>query len=154
MIKALGYATSHSFSRLKPISFERQEAGSGEVEIDILYCGVCHSDIHQAENDWGNTVYPCVPGHEIVGRVTVAGAGVTRHKVGDLVGVGCMIDSCRTCEPCQEGEQQPLRPRQHLWRLFQRDRRPGRLRAQDPGLAAGRERGAHPVRPGSPRTRR
>ena len=105
MIKALGYATNHSFSRLKPLAFERQEAGAGEVEIEILYCGVCHSDIHQAENDWGNTVYPCMPGHEIIGRVTKAGATVTRHRVGDLVGVGCMVDSCRRCEPCRDGEQ-------------------------------------------------
>lgn len=105
-IKAIGYAAAHSFSRLKPISFERDEAGPNEVEIDVLYCGVCHSDIHQCENDWGNTVYPCMPGHEIVGRVTRAGAGVTRHKVGDLVGVGCMIDSCRECAPCRGHEEQ------------------------------------------------
>ncbi|WP_217430959.1 NAD(P)-dependent alcohol dehydrogenase [Sphingomonas bacterium] len=105
MIKAMGYATSHSFSRLRPIEFEREEAGADEVEIDILYCGVCHSDIHQAENDWGNTVYPCMPGHEIVGRVTRAGANVTLHKEGDLVGVGCMVDSCRSCEPCRDREE-------------------------------------------------
>ena len=105
MIDALGYAARHSYSRLKPFRFQRDEAGPSEVEIAILYCGVCHSDIHQCENDWGNTVYPCVPGHEIIGRVTKAGAAVTRHKVGDLVGVGCMIDSCRRCEPCGAGEQ-------------------------------------------------
>jgi len=105
MIKALGYATKHSFTGLKPLAFEREEAGPSEVEIEVLYCGVCHSDIHQAENDWGNTVYPCMPGHEIVGRVTKTGSSVTRHKVGDLVGVGCMIDSCRKCEPCTEGEE-------------------------------------------------
>ena len=105
MIKALGYAARHSFSRLKPLAFERAEAGPNEVQIDILYCGICHSDIHQAENDWGNTVYPCMPGHEIVGRVTAAGSAVTRHKVGDLVGVGCMVDSCRQCEPCREGDE-------------------------------------------------
>ncbi len=105
MIKALGYAAKHSFSRLKPLAFERTEAGPSEVQIDVLYCGVCHSDIHQVENDWGNTVYPCMPGHEIVGRVAAVGAGVTRHAVGDLVGVGCMIDSCRQCAPCQEGDE-------------------------------------------------
>ena len=105
MIQSVGYAAKHSFSRLKPIEIERAEAGPDEVQIDILYCGVCHSDIHQCENDWSNTVYPCMPGHEIVGRVVVAGADVTRHKVGDLVGVGCMIDSCRTCEPCREGTE-------------------------------------------------
>ena len=106
MIKALGYAAKHSFSRLKPLAFERAEAGPNEVQIDVLYCGVCHSDIHQAENDWGNTVYPCMPGHEIVGRVVAVGAGVTRHAIGDLVGVGCMVDSCRQCVPCHEGDEQ------------------------------------------------
>lgn len=105
MIKALGYAAKHSFSSLKPMAFERDEAGPDEVQIDVLYCGVCHSDIHQCENDWGNTVYPCMPGHEIVGRVTNVGARVTRHQIGDLVGVGCMIDSCRTCEPCTNHEE-------------------------------------------------
>lgn len=106
MIKALGYAANNSFSRLKPMPFEREEPKAGEVRIDILYCGVCHSDIHQAENDWGNTVYPCMPGHEIVGRVVEIGEGVTAHAVGDMVGVGCMIDSCRDCAPCNEGEEQ------------------------------------------------
>ena len=106
MIKSLGYAAKHSFSRLKPLEIERAEAGPDEVQIEVLYCGVCHSDIHQVENDWSNTVYPCMPGHEIVGRVVVAGEQVTRHKVGDLVGVGCMIDSCRECAPCREGDEQ------------------------------------------------
>lgn len=106
MIKALGYAAKHSFSRLKPLEFERDEPGDNEVVIDVLYCGVCHSDVHQAENDWGNTVYPCMPGHEVVGRVSAVGSSVTRHEVGDLVGVGCMIDSCRECAPCHEHEEQ------------------------------------------------
>jgi alcohol dehydrogenase (NADP+) len=105
-ITARGYAAKHSFSRLKPMDFEREAAGPDEVEIDVLYCGVCHSDIHQCENDWGNTVYPCLPGHEIVGRIIRAGANVTKHKVGDLVGVGCMIDSCRECAPCRAGDEQ------------------------------------------------
>ena len=105
MIKALGYAAKHSFSNLKPLEFEREEAGDHDVEIDVLFCGVCHSDVHQVKNEWSNTVYPCMPGHEIIGRVTKAGAHVTRHKVGDMVGVGCMIDSCRTCEPCEAGDQ-------------------------------------------------
>jgi uncharacterized zinc-type alcohol dehydrogenase-like protein len=106
MIKALGYAAKHSYSRLKPLAFERNEAGPDEVEIDVLFCGVCHSDVHQVENDWGNTVYPCMPGHEAVGRVTKIGASVTRHAVGDLVGVGCMIDSCQSCHSCRQGEEQ------------------------------------------------
>jgi uncharacterized zinc-type alcohol dehydrogenase-like protein len=105
MIKAMGYAANHSFSRLKPLAFERGEAGPDEVEIEVLFCGVCHSDIHQVKNEWSNTVYPCMPGHEIVGRVTKAGANVTRHVVGDLVGVGCMIDSCRQCDPCRAHEE-------------------------------------------------
>ncbi len=105
MKKVLGYAAKHSFSRLKPLAIEREDIKPNEVEIDVLFCGVCHSDIHQAKNEWGNTVYPCMPGHEIAGRVSVAGSAVTRHKVGDLVAVGCMIDSCRQCEACKAGEQ-------------------------------------------------
>ncbi len=106
MTKALGYAATHSFSRLKPLEFERNEAGPDEVEIEVLFCGVCHSDVHQAENDWGNTVYPCMPGHEVVGRVTKTGASVTRHIIGDLVSVGCMIDSCQSCHSCRDGDEQ------------------------------------------------
>ena len=105
MIKVTGYAAKHSFSRLKKYEFERAAAKAHEVEIEVLFCGVCHSDIHQVKNEWSNTVYPCVPGHEVVGRVTKVGPAVTKHAVGDLVGVGCMIDSCGKCEACQEGEQ-------------------------------------------------
>jgi len=105
MLKVSGYAAKHSFTRLKPYAFEREEAGANEVQIEVLYCGVCHSDVHQAKNEWSNTVYPCVPGHEVVGRVVASGSGVTRHAVGDLVGVGCMIESCRTCAPCRHGEE-------------------------------------------------
>lgn len=104
-LKAIGYAAKHSFSDLKPFKFERQAARADEIEIDVLFCGVCHSDIHQIKNEWSNTVYPCVPGHEVVGRVTRIGSTVTRHAVGDLVGVGCMIDSCRQCEPCLAGDE-------------------------------------------------
>lgn len=105
MIKAIGYAAKHSFSRLKLFEFERREADAHEVEIAILYCGVCHSDIHQVRNEWSNTVYPCLPGHEIVGRITRVGGEVTRHSVGDMVGVGCMIDSCGACAPCKNGDE-------------------------------------------------
>jgi uncharacterized zinc-type alcohol dehydrogenase-like protein len=105
MIKTLGYAASHSFTSLKPHEFEREEPRPHEVLIDVLFCGVCHSDIHQVKNEWHNTVYPCIPGHEVVGRVARIGASVTRHQVGDMVGVGCMIDSCRQCQPCTSGEQ-------------------------------------------------
>lgn len=105
MIKVTGYAAKHSFSRLKPLEIERDEAGPQEVEIEALFCGICHSDVHQVKNEWGNTVYPSMPGHEIVGRVRKAGSAVTRHLVGDLVGVGCMIDSCGTCGPCTNHEE-------------------------------------------------
>ena len=105
MIETVGYASNHSFTDLKPHRFEREDARPHEVTIDVLFCGVCHSDVHQVKNEWGNTVYPCMPGHEVVGRVRAVGANVTLHRVGDLVGVGCMIDSCRQCAPCREGEE-------------------------------------------------
>ena len=104
-MKTIGYAAQHSFSNLKPITFERDEPRAHEVEIEVLFCGVCHSDVHQVKNEWSNTVYPCMPGHEIVGRVARVGGGVTRHQVGDLVGVGCMVDSCRSCDACAAGDQ-------------------------------------------------
>jgi uncharacterized zinc-type alcohol dehydrogenase-like protein len=104
-IKAVGYAAKHSFSSLKRLEFERDAAKPNEIEIEVLFCGVCHSDIHQVKNEWSNTVYPCLPGHEVVGRVTRAGAAVTQHRTGDLVGVGCMIDSCGSCGPCKAGDQ-------------------------------------------------
>ena len=105
MIKSVGYAAHHSFTGLKRTEFERDEPKANEIEMEVMFCGVCHSDIHQVKNDWDNTVYPCMPGHEVVGRVKSVGSAVTRHKVGDLVGVGCMIDSCRECEACKAGEQ-------------------------------------------------
>jgi len=105
VLSAIGYAAKDSSSGLERLEFARNSAGTNEVQIDVLYCGVCHSDIHQVKNEWSNTVYPCVPGHEVVGRVVKVGPGVTRHAVGDLVGVGCMIDSCRQCEPCLSGDQ-------------------------------------------------
>ena len=105
MIKTLGYAANHSFSSLKPLEFERDEPRPNELQLEVLFCGVCHSDIHQVKNEWSNTVYPCMPGHEIVGRVAQVGSAVKLHKVGDLVGVGCMIDSCQQCEACKAGEQ-------------------------------------------------
>ena len=105
MTKAIGYAAQHSFSRLKPIEFEREEPAPNEVEIAVMFCGVCHSDIHQVRNEWSNTVYPCMPGHEVIGRVSRVGDAVRLHGVGDIVGVGCMVDSCRQCEPCREHEE-------------------------------------------------
>lgn len=105
-IPTKGYGASGSIlNKLKPMAFERKPPKEDEVLIDILYCGVCHSDLHQVKNDWGNTIYPCVPGHEIVGKVAQAGSAVTKYKVGDTVGVGCMIDSCGHCNPCSTGEE-------------------------------------------------
>jgi uncharacterized zinc-type alcohol dehydrogenase-like protein len=92
---------------LAPFTFERRAPGAQDVSIDILYCGVCHSDLHTARNEWGGrTAYPCVPGHEIVGRVKAVGDAVGKFKVGDLVGVGCLVDSCQHCQPCFAGLEQ------------------------------------------------
>ena len=102
----LGYATHSPTDGLGPFRFERREARVDDVAIEILYCGVCHSDLHQVRNDWGNSAYPMVPGHEIIGRVTSVGPEVTRFKAGDHVGVGCMVDSCQHCAACEQGLEQ------------------------------------------------
>jgi uncharacterized zinc-type alcohol dehydrogenase-like protein len=104
--KVQAYAAQSATSALAPFGITRREPGPLDVEIEILYCGVCHSDLHQARNEWHNTIYPCVPGHEIVGRVTRVGSRVTKFKPGDLSAVGCMVDSCRTCENCRAGLEQ------------------------------------------------
>jgi alcohol dehydrogenase (NADP+) len=109
MTIARAYAASSATVPLAPQPITRREPGPADVEMEILFCGVCHSDIHQARNEWHNTVYPCVPGHEIVGRVTRTGPGVTRFKPGDLSAVGCMVDSCRSCENCRVGMEQYCR---------------------------------------------
>ena len=101
-----GYAAHSAKETLVPFTFERREVGPKDVQIEILFCGVCHSDLHTARNEWQNTVYPVVPGHEIVGRVTAVGADVKSFKVGDLAGVGCLSDSCRVCPDCAEGLEQ------------------------------------------------
>lgn len=106
MIKTLGYAAQSATALLHPFHFMRREPGPNDVQIKILYCGVCHSDLHTARNEWKGTTYPVVPGHEIVGRVTAVGDQVTGFKTGDLAGVGCMVDSCGTCPDCQEGLEQ------------------------------------------------
>jgi uncharacterized zinc-type alcohol dehydrogenase-like protein len=105
-MQTIGYAAHEPKARLAPWTFERRDLRAEDVAIDILYCGVCHSDHHQVQNDWGNSRYPVVPGHEIVGRVSAVGSRVTRHKVGDHVAVGCMVDSCLACPPCKSGEEQ------------------------------------------------
>jgi uncharacterized zinc-type alcohol dehydrogenase-like protein len=105
-MKTPAYAAKSAQSPLAPFSIERREPGPREVLIDNLYCGVCHSDIHQVRDEWGGTIFPIVPGHEIVGTVAQAGNEVTRWRVGDTVGVGCFVDSCRECDACQDGEEQ------------------------------------------------
>lgn len=106
MNQAIGYAATDASTPLAPFSFSRRDVGPHDVQIDILYCGVCHSDLHTARNEWNNTLYPSVPGHEIVGRVTAVGDSVENFKVGDLAGVGCMVDSCQSCPSCGEGLEQ------------------------------------------------
>jgi uncharacterized zinc-type alcohol dehydrogenase-like protein len=106
MIKTSGYAAPNAGSALEPFSFDRRDVGARDVLIDIQYCGVCHSDIHQVRDEWGGSIYPMVPGHEIVGRVARVGAEVSKFKEGDLAGVGCFVDSCRNCRNCREGEEQ------------------------------------------------
>ena len=106
MLPTRGYATKGPSCQLEPFSFERREPGPHDVLIEILYCGICHSDIHQARDEWGGAIFPMVPGHEIVGRVARVGAAVQRFKIGDLAGVGCFVDSCRMCASCKEGLEQ------------------------------------------------
>jgi uncharacterized zinc-type alcohol dehydrogenase-like protein len=105
-MKSHGYAAHDARSPLVPFNFERREPGPNDVVIEIDYCGICHSDIHQVRDEWGGSIYPMVPGHEIVGHVTAVGASVTKFKKGDLAGVGVMVDSCRICENCK-AEAQP-----------------------------------------------
>ena len=103
---ARAYAAADPAAALSSVVIPRRTVGARDVEIEILYCGVCHSDLHQARNEWQNTIYPCVPGHEIVGRVKSVGADVTRFKAGDLAGVGCLVGSCGVCESCRDGLEQ------------------------------------------------
>jgi len=100
-----GYAALDAKSALAPYNFTRREPGPSEISIEILYCGVCHSDLHMARNEWGQSIYPMVPGHEIVGRVIAAGSEVTKFKVGGIAAVGVIVDSCRHCAPCDRGEE-------------------------------------------------
>jgi alcohol dehydrogenase (NADP+) len=105
-MKTNAYAVQNATSPLAPFNFQRRDVGQHDVQIEILYCGVCHSDLHTARNEWQNTTYPCVPGHEIVGRVVKVGANVKKFKEGDTAGVGCMVDSCRNCANCEEDLEQ------------------------------------------------
>ena len=105
-MQSKAYAAYSATEQLKPFKFERRSVGPNDVKLDILYCGVCHSDIHMAHNDWGMSTYPVVPGHEIIGRVIEVGSEVSHFQTGDLVGVGCMVDSCRECQPCKDHLEQ------------------------------------------------
>ncbi len=106
MSKANAIAAFNAKEPLGPLTIERREVGPRDVQIDILYCGVCHSDLHTARGEWAGTMYPCVPGHEIVGKVAAVGTDVRAYKAGDTVGVGCMVDSCQSCASCNGGEEQ------------------------------------------------
>ena len=108
-MKTIGYAAQFAETPLAPFTFERRALRPNDVAMEVLYCGICHTDLHQARNDWGWSQYPLVAGHEIVGRVTAIGGEVTRHKVGDAVAVGCMVDSCQHCDQCHKGEEQLCR---------------------------------------------
>jgi uncharacterized zinc-type alcohol dehydrogenase-like protein len=106
MRSARAFAASSATSPLAPFSIQRRDPKPTDVAFDIDFCGVCHSDLHTVRSEWAGTVYPCVPGHEIVGRVTAVGSAVSKFRVGDRVGVGCMVDSCRTCRSCRDGLEQ------------------------------------------------
>ena len=106
MYKAKAYSAQSQTSPLAPASIQRRDPGSHDVQIKILFCGVCHSDLHTVRNEWHGTTYPCVPGHEIIGRVIKAGAQVKKFKEGDIAAVGCMVDACRACENCRDGLEQ------------------------------------------------
>ena len=108
-MRTTGYAARAADAALAPFAFERRALRANDVALEVLYCGICHSDLHQARNDWGWSQYPLVPGHEIVGRVIEVGSEVGRYKVGDHVAVGCMVDSCQHCDQCRKGEEQLCR---------------------------------------------
>ena len=103
MTQTKAYAAQSAITPLEPWTLERRDPKPHDVQIDILYCGVCHSDLHTVRNEWHGTIYPCVPGHEIAGKIVSVGNHVTKFKVGDLAAVGCRVDSCRECEYCKEG---------------------------------------------------
>ncbi|NBV95267.1 MAG: NAD(P)-dependent alcohol dehydrogenase, partial [Actinobacteria bacterium] len=105
-MKTKGYAVKAAKAKLEPFEFERRALRPNDVALDILYAGICHSDIHQAREEWGPALFPMVPGHEIVGKVTALGSSATKFKVGDLIGVGVFVDSCRNCTNCKSGLEQ------------------------------------------------
>ena len=125
-MKTLGYAATSPSHPLAPFAFERRALQPNDVAIEVLYCGICHTDLHAARNHWGGTPYPLVPGHEIVGRVRAIGPAVTRHHVGDPVAVGTMVDACMTCDQCRNGEEQLCRTGA-TWTFGAKDRLTGEI---------------------------
>ncbi|PWU18342.1 MAG: hydroxyacid dehydrogenase, partial [Bdellovibrio sp.] len=124
MIQAKGYAAPDPKSRLGPFNFLRRDPKEHDVVIDIKYCGICHSDIHQARDEWGGSIFPMVPGHEISGVVKAIGSKVTEFKIGDHVGVGCFVDSCRQCVNCkQDLDQYCLEGCTLTYNAYERDRK-------------------------------
>lgn len=123
-IPAKGFAVFEEKGHFLPYNFSRHAVGDNDIQIEILYAGICHSDLHHVFADWGAEEYPMVPGHEIAGRVVATGKNVTRFKVGDYAGIGCMIGSCRHCDACEHGFRAVLRGRSHhdlsRYRPFQR----------------------------------
>ncbi len=106
VIDTIGYAAIKAKENMSAVKFKRLDSGPQDVELQLLFCGICHSDLHQAKNDWKNTVFPCVPGHEVVGQVSKIGVDVLNFKIGDIAAVGCMIDSCGSCFSCRNGAEQ------------------------------------------------
>ena len=136
------YAAHGPTEKLAPYTFERREPRANDVVIEILYCGVCHSDLHQVRDEWGGSLYPMVPGHEIVGKVTRVGSSVTRFKPGDLAGVGVLIDSCRKCKPCREGlENYCVEGMTGTYNAYERD---GKTLGRAPRPAAGCHQAGQP----------
>lgn len=125
-VSSIGYAAYSANGRLRPFRFERRAVGSEDVLIDILYCGICHSDVHEVRGEWRTEKYPIVPGHEIVGRVSKVGTSVRKFKAGDTVGVGCMVDSCRKCEACKAGAEYACAEDGPVWTYASIDRRTGK----------------------------
>jgi uncharacterized zinc-type alcohol dehydrogenase-like protein len=124
MTETKGYAAQDAKTPLAPWNFQRREVGPHDVQIDILYCGVCHSDLHQIRNEWGGSIFPMIPGHEIIGRVSKIGNGVKKFKVGELTGVGCMVDSCRECDNCKHGlEQYCIGGQSFTYNSFEQDKK-------------------------------
>jgi Zn-dependent alcohol dehydrogenase len=144
-LKTRAYAAKTATTSLAPWSIERREPGHHDVLIDILYCGVCHSDVHQARDEWGNSIFPMVPGHEIIGRVSKVGDKVKKWKPGQIVGVGCFVDSCRRCEECRAGEEQLCEPGMTLtYNGYERDGKDAERYEAPVGPMAGRAKYRQP----------